>query len=178
MKSEEDVHPLILSDLPHVCPKLTQTAGQYIADAAIFCFHHRGHAQGTMLEVDGHLNRRFVLSAINMTEQIRNTYDMDEAIELGACAVAILVIRNMTGLTVIRARKGVGIDYWLGEDQGDLPFQNTARLEVSGILLGDHGRVTARVKEKLEQVRASEGLLPAYICVVEFGRPMMRVELR
>jgi len=178
MEAEENVHYLVLSELPNACPKLTAAVGQYMADAAALCFHHHGHPEGVVLEVEGHLSRRYALSIIHVTEQIRNTYDMDEAVELGACGVAILVIRDITGLTVIRARKGIGIDYWLGDYQGDLPFQNAARLEVSGILQGDQSRINARVKEKLDQVRTSNSPLPAYICVVEFGRPMMRVELR
>jgi hypothetical protein len=53
-----------------------------------------------------------------------------------------------------------------------------ARLEVSGSRRGDRRRVTARVKEKLAQVRSSQEAFAAYIVVVEFSAPQARVEKR
>jgi hypothetical protein len=53
-----------------------------------------------------------------------------------------------------------------------------ARLEVSGIRRGDRRRVMARLKEKVTQVRSSDGALAAYIVVVEFSAPQARVEKR
>jgi hypothetical protein len=106
---------------------------------------------------------------------MRSTYDWEEAIEMGACGIAILLLRDHTGLTVQRAFKGGGFDYWLGIADDNLPFQNLARLDVSGVLHGDESRIKARVKEKLEQIKPSDGSLSAYIVVVEFSRPLARV---
>jgi hypothetical protein len=85
-------------------------------------------------------------------------------------------MRDQTGLTVQRAFKGGGFDYWLGTVDEDRPFQNLARLEISGIRRGNRRQIAARVKEKSEQVRRSDGALPAYVVVVEFSAPAARVE--
>jgi hypothetical protein len=89
----------------------------------------------------------------------------------------------MTGYTVVqRAVKGTGIDYWLGEEDV-LPFQNMARLEISGILHGEASDVQQRVKEKINQTRRSDmtisgNPLPAFIVVVEFSQPLAQVVRR
>ncbi len=50
------------------------------------------------------------------------------------------------------------------------------RMEVSGILNGDDGLVMKRVREKIRQTDPSDYLgLPAYVIVVEFGRPLAEV---
>ena len=97
------------------------------------------------------------------------------ATEHGAYGIACLLILDLTGLTVIqRSRKGTGFDFWLGDDE-ELPFQNKARLEVSGIRQGDAARVAARVAQKKKQTGRSDGFLPAYVIVVDFGTPLARV---
>jgi hypothetical protein len=53
-----------------------------------------------------------------------------------------------------------------------------ARLKVSGIRRGNSRQITARMKEKLAQVRRSEAALVAYVGVVEFSAPLVRIEKR
>jgi hypothetical protein len=80
-------------------------------------------------------------------------------------------MQNRTGKIVIeRSWKGTGFDYWIGRRQG-LLFQDKARLEVSGILSGDQTNISTRVRQKVQQTKRSDGLLPAYIAIIEFGRP-------
>ena len=52
---------------------------------------------------------------------------------------------------------------------------NQTRLEVSGILDAQYpSRIVQRVKEKMEQTKQSDySALPAYVIVVEFGRPVV-----
>ena len=64
-----------------------------------------------------------------------------------------------------------------GADEGQL-FQNKVRLEVSGIRKGDSSRIKARLKQKKEQTKVSDGQFPAYIIVVEFSTPLSYVEKR
>jgi hypothetical protein len=93
--------------------------------------------------------------------------------------VAILVVRKMTGKTVIeRSKKGTGFDYWIGNVDEDDLFVNKCRLEVSGILEGTDSEIAGRVKKKLSQVRPSDNLGTAYIAVVEFSRPKAQVEMK
>jgi len=113
-----------------------------------------------------------------VTEQIKKTWnDTQEMTEYGASGVAILLILKLTKYTVIeRSRKGTGFDYWLGDKNSLLPFQSSARLEVSGILKGDNTIFNSRVKQKLKQTFPTDSTnLPAYVVVVEFGLPKAKM---
>jgi len=57
-----------------------------------------------------------------------------------------------------------------------LPFQGLMRLEVSGILSGDPSRIKSRTQVKKSQVAPSDQQAPALIAIVEFGRPLTRLE--
>ena len=66
--------------------------------------------------------------------------------------------------------------FWLGSKNFQAPYlQKKARLEVSGILCGTDGVINSRIKLKLKQTERSDGTLPAYIVVVEFGYPKAKV---
>ncbi len=108
---------------------------------------------------------------------------MQEATEEGAVAIAILTIAALTGNVVLeRAAKGTGVDYWLGRDghadEDALPFANTYRLEVSGILSGSASILARRLAAKIVQTGPTDSLCPAYITVVEFGLPRIQVEAK
>jgi hypothetical protein len=50
------------------------------------------------------------------------------------------------------------------------------RLEISGINSGSNNDVDRRVRQKLTQTDRSDSLgLPAYVVVVEFGKPCSQV---
>ena len=149
-----------------------------MADAASVCLADQEHEIDATLRVTGEFRASYLLQRGYVTERMRSTYDPDEATEFGACGVAILVMRDRTGLTVQRAFKGGGFDYWLGTVDNDEPFQNLARLEVSGIRRGDRRQIAARMKAKLAQVRRSASFLVTYVAVVEFSAPEARVAKR
>jgi len=94
-----------------------------------------------------------------------------------AYGVAIILALRLTQTPrVERSAKGTGVDYWVGDgkDRRGI-FQCTARLEVSGILRGDEGKIAARLREKLSQTKRSNSTgLPAYVVIVDFGRPEAR----
>jgi hypothetical protein len=175
---------LDLRDLASGIPALTAALGQVHAESAAVCLEDRGHHEPVDLAVRRTKDRNHVLRWPGVTETMRRAYtDLERTTELGAYGVAILLVRDLTGLTAIRqSRKGTGFDYWLGpEKAGDdqLVFQDTARLEVSGILSGTDSQFAARLKQKLKQTEASdETRLSAYAVVVEFGRPQAEVAKR
>jgi hypothetical protein len=108
---------------------------------------------------------------------MRRAWDDDvEATELGACAIAFLLMAELTPYTVVqRSRRGTGFDYWLGikDNSTRLPFQSSARLEVSGIRKAENeSMIRTRVGQKIKQVESVDRSLPAYIAIVEFSRPM------
>jgi hypothetical protein len=171
---------LDLRELEAGIPALTNSLGRVHAEAAAICLDNQGHQEPVELAVRKVDSPQYVLRWPDLTETMRRAYDdLERATELGACGIAILLVRNHTGLTAIQqSRRGNGFDYWLGPEQtsGELVFQGAARLEVSGILSGTEPQFLTRLKKKLKQTEASDSSgLPAYACVVEFGRPQAEV---
>ena len=164
---------MFLIRLREGCPALTSDVGGSMAEAASICLEDRGHQITVNLHVRGDYNKVFVLHRMSATDQMRRCHnDLQDATEQGAYGVAILAVRELVNLTVVeRSRKGTGFDYWLG-DENDYPFQNKARLEVSGILEGDQSIIDARVKQKIEQTTRSDATrLPSYVAVLEYSQP-------
>jgi hypothetical protein len=173
---------LRLSDLSGGMPALTAAQGKMHSEAASVCLAKCGHAMQTHLLIRDVNNATIRLCRDEVDDTIRLAYaDMPKTTELGAIGIAILLIRRQFSMTVIeQSRKGTGFDYWLGAPgETGLPFQNKARLEVSGILKGDESQFRARVKQKQRQPAPSDGTgLPAYAVVVEFGTPQAEVAQR
>ena len=158
-------------------PAITPNFGMALAEAGGVCLESQNHAQGVQLRVRGYSNRRYPLAWPPITEQIRRCWnDHEVATEHGAIGIAVLLAHKEIGYTVIkRSRKGTGFDYWMGNVSA-YPFQNKARLEISGIREGNDQQVKARVQQKLKQTDRSDGALPAYVIVVEFGQPLAEVQ--
>jgi hypothetical protein len=171
---------LRLDSLAHDYPNIPPEGGAMMAQAAVVCLDHQGHGPGVKLMVDGSYTGEFPLAwSQTVSGAIRRFWrDLEEATEQGAYAVGILLMRALTGYTIIeRSRKGTGFDWWLGNE--DNLFQGKARLEVSGILRGSRKRINARIKARIEQTSQSDDLgYPAYVVVVEFGNPQAMVHKR
>ena len=106
--------------------------------------------------------------------------------EWAAEGITFMMIEAFTPFTVVdqsevdtREGQGTGIDYYLGakenldcEDENDFP-EHLARLEVSGILGPSSSSFSARVTNKIERSKQSDGDgTPAFIIVVDFGPPV------
>lgn len=158
---------------------LSPTVGSTHAEACLVCLNYHKHESGIDLTIQGGKETELLLRwDDDVTEQISRTWnDLPIATEWAACGIAFLVVEALFGYTVVRqSKKGDGFDYWLGkQDKKTLLIQETARLEVSGILNAEtQGIIRARVKQKIEQVK--DGELPAHIIVVEFSRPIAWIE--
>jgi hypothetical protein len=174
------VKRLNLANLQHGLPAITPAYGAVLAEAAAVCLTDQGHTSGTQLEITGDLTESCELFWPEVSEQMRLCWnDLEYSTEQGAYAIALLLVGWLTDFTVIRrSRKGTGYDYLLGyveTSQGDNYLRGMARLEVSGIRSGTTPMVKSRVKLKLEQVKPTDGILPAYIVVVEFSGPLAQV---
>jgi len=168
-----------LEALAEGMPGLTAASGQMLAEAAAVCLEDRKHPPGVRLARAGLMRDDLHVEWTPVDEQSRRCHaDMQEATERGACGVAILVVREATGMVVIeRSKKGTGFDYWLGEkDYDGLPFAETPRLEVSGILNGTKTQIDARIKQKKDQMKPTDHLAAGFVAVVEFGTPVACVE--
>jgi len=159
-------------------PGVSPARGTNHFEAAIVRFYQAGHKPGVILQIKGDFSTSFdVIWAGEVDDQIlRSWNDPEETTEFAACGIAFLLILELTDYTVIkRSRKGTGFDYWLGDkdDMETLPFQDKARLEVSGIREEEkESKIRARAKQKLQQSEKSNTHLPAYAVVVEFGIPL------
>jgi hypothetical protein len=180
--SLHDDEPLDLATLgrPPGMAGLTATAGRFLAEAAAVCLEHCGHREQVELAVVGWKQHTYQMYRSSVDAQMMRTHgDMQESTEHGACAVAILVMKKLTGFEVIeRSVKGTGFDYWVGKNES-FPFRCKTRLEVSGILRGALGEVEQRISRKCRQTeRSDEMKLDALVIVVEFSQPLVRVAKR
>lgn len=178
-----EVVAIHLESLENEIPALTAAMGAVLSEAAAVCLQDRGHTSPVRLHLERMGGPQILLHCSAVNDRMQRTHnDMQRATEHGACGVAILLIRKLHKLTVVeQSKKGTGFDYWLRPDDGDdaLPFQNSARLEVSGILNGTASQFATRVKQKTEQMEVSDSTnLPAYAVVVEFGLPQAEVGKR
>lgn len=180
--SSGQVRSLILAELEKGLPGLTPRWGQFLAEATVVCLACHKHPKGIQMTVKVQTAEAFTTAfdiywEEDVTQQMLDAWhDNQDFTEFGACGVAILLMLELTPFTVIRkGKRGAGVDYWLGHKDAALPFQDAARLEVSGILEGDDSLVNTRVKQKHAQTKRSAGRLPAYVIVVEFRRPLSQV---
>jgi hypothetical protein len=169
----------IFKDIP--ANLLTPSVMNSFAEASVVCLDNQGHKSGVTFEVFGHINENIILSwETEVTPKIKDAWnDLQDATEDGASYLAILIIYHFTSYKVIkRSAKRTGFDYWLGEKEDEqYPFQNKARLEISGILQENKKNpINRRVDVKLIQTKQSDNLkLPAYIVIVEFSKPQSQV---
>lgn len=174
------MHRLNLTHLQDGLPAITPAYGAALAEAASICLTEQGHDPGVQLEITGEFTENCELLWPPVTDQMRLCWnDLEYTTEQGAYAIALLLTEWLTDFTVIRrSRKGTGYDYLLGyadENQGDNYLRGMARLEVSGIRSGNSSLIRTRVKLKQAQVRPTDGVLPAYIVVIEFSHPLAQV---
>ncbi len=155
---------------------LSPRAGGGLAEACAVCMEDRGHASGVKLKVFGTWDDAFHVKWVAVTEKARRSWnDLPYTAEQGGYGLAILLMRELAGLGVVeRSKKGGGFDYWLGE-KNQQPFQNKARLEVTGTLSSNVSQVEYKAKRKLKQTDQSDGKFPAYVVVVEYSAPLSKV---
>lgn len=169
---------IILASLGNGMPGLTNACGVMLAESAAICLEDRNHQTGVELPIRGLKADAFRLEWTAVDDQQRRCYnDLQEATEWGACCIAILLVRELTGKVVLeRSKKGPGFDYWVGQEDDELLFVGKARLEVSGILSGTASTVNSRVAQKRNQIKPSNEIAQAFIAVVEFGNPTAHFE--
>lgn len=177
MTSEKKLH---LAVLESGMPGLTPAWAKVLIEAAAVCLEEKKHTTGVVLTISGLSADAITLEWNGVDDQQRNAHhDLQEATEYGACGLAILLVKQLTGKVVLqRSRKGSGFDYWVGDENssnGDL-FAGKARLEVSGILEGSKNSLNTRVKQKKAQIKPSLHMAPGFVAVTEFSKPIIHVE--
>ena len=170
---------LNLNDLQNSCTLSPVRCAAFV-EAASICLEHLEHQQEIELKVEGDYSNQFLLSWETTNPNTSDSYIIEEAIEDGAYGIAISVIYRLTPYQVIKQSfRGSGFDYWLGEKDNSVLFQEKARLEVSGILKGTTSQINQRLKEKLVQTKKSDNFsLPAFVIIVEFSNPLVKIKVR
>ena len=153
----------------------------YYAEAAAICFEENNFTGQVTLKIEGEQTAQFQFTWERVSQQVKDMHnDLIYETEYGAYCIAFLIIHHLTDYKIIRrSKRKTGFDYWLGDKTAEYPFDDTARLEVSGILKGNAVEIKRRVKEKQEQVKQSDDSgLPAYIIVTEFSKPISKLILK
>jgi len=178
------VRKLTLESLNDNIPIITNEAAGFFKENCMVCFHNQGYTSGVELKtVYKESNTTFAVCwSGNVTKQmLRNYSDLSQAAEHAACAIAFLLIRELTDyVTIEQAAKGKGIDYFLVPKnqnmEDDLIFNHTAGLEVSGILKeSPDNTVDARINGKIKRLKRLKPGLPVVIVVVEFSKPWSKM---
>ena len=178
-------------------PAITAAIGNALAEAGAVCLAANRHQPGVPLIIRGRADRRYRLVwPLPPAQAALGWNDPAEAVEEGAAGIAVLLAnREIGSLAIARSWKGTGFDYLLGDADTrnmseaeravrsewakvleDTSLVPRGRLEVSGILNGSDSQVSARVRHKLEQTNRSDPWgIPAFVIVVEFGRPLAEV---
>jgi hypothetical protein len=174
------VRPLYLKSLQNGIPVIPVEAAGFYQQSCMVCFDNQNHKSGVKLKVQHHDDSTVVFQVFwdgEVTEELRRAYaDLVRTTENGACAIALLIVREITKFTAIeQAVRGTTIDYYLSykEGQDNLLFNYAARLEATGILREDGtNTIDNRLKEKLNRLKPG---LPTLIIVVEFSYPKSKV---
>ncbi len=105
----------------------------------------------------------------------RAWHNDDDATRDGAYSLSLAAVQAELGLVAVRrAETRTGADYYLveagvdGEAGDPAEFENSYRLEVSGVALGSEVDVRRRLRTKLMQLRRGTSNLPACAVVVGF----------
>jgi len=175
------VKKIFLESLGDGIPVIPDEAVGFYKQNCMVCFHSQGHVSGVKLVTyyrDG--NHIFEVCWLgNVTNQLIRAYaELRRATDYAACAIALLLIRELTEFTGIeQSCIGSTIDYYLvPQDRDDiLLFNHAARLEVSGILKeNENNTVDNRIAAKIRRLKG-ESSLPAFIVIVEFSKPWSKM---
>ena len=98
---------------------ITPEAVGFYKENCMVCFNHNGHSSGLTLRVEGINEKRVFKISWNgdVTDAIIRAYgDLKRATDNAACAIALLLVRELTNFTAIeQAYIGTTIDYYLAQ---------------------------------------------------------------
>ncbi|MDR1201838.1 MAG: hypothetical protein LBL58_09460 [Tannerellaceae bacterium] len=156
-------------------PGLDPISANYCYVACMVCLHRNNHSDGVLLDLKGDIVATIILQWEDyFNDQIDRAWkDQEYTTEHAAICISAMLVKECTDYTIIeRSRKHTGFDYWLGKEN-DIPFQKSARLEISGIFQEtEQNNVEKRFQIKKKQTEQSDKLqLPAYISIIEFSQP-------
>lgn len=96
-----DIPQLDLASLENGFPCITPAEGRRLAEAGAVCLERQGHTHACRLAVTGILSTICELKWPSVHDQMRRSFDLQEATERGACGVAILLVKQFTDYHVV-----------------------------------------------------------------------------
>lgn len=181
MSSTPSDEPRVLR-LGHPRPpwRLSVSSVNAWAEAAAICLNECSHGAGVTMSVVGIPQTTEVLLDVpEVDESMRRTHrNLKPAAEKGAEAVVASLIHDLTDdIFIEQAVDHTGIDYWIARRDDAPLFQNTTRIEISGILRESASNtVEYRIRKKRERLDKYPDEWPAKIAVVEFSAPKAVME--
>jgi hypothetical protein len=190
------VRGITLEHLAQRAPGMPWGMAEHYQHSCMICLNDHHHISGVQMDV--HFLEELTTFSVYwqgaVTEAMRRWLrDQNKSVDLGACAIALLLIPELLPLMPVeQSETGDGVDYYLAEvseDAGDndLIFNTgyAAHLEISGIHSETStNTIDARIADKRRRLRAIRSGsasrtrdLPTYVCVVEFSRPTTKVVL-
>jgi hypothetical protein len=169
---------LQLWELADATPGMTASHGASLGEAAAVCLESQLHQTGVSLRVEQPIETSAEIRWRALQIGAHQCHTADRATEDGACGIAILLARELTGQVVLfRSIKKEFCDYWLGPRDYDTEkgLKGMSRIEVSGIRSGTSG-FWRRCEAKREQIKSLKHPSDKYISVVEFSTPMAVLE--
>jgi hypothetical protein len=166
---------------------LTPPIAASYAEAAAVCLSRHHQPPATLLvTADTREDSHYQVAWSSPTaRQLQAWGHPDDATRDGAYCIALAAIEQHLGLVALgRVPRGGGADYYVGPPgsevnpvDGLLDLEQAFRLEVSGIdRAGGEARLLGRVREKVEQARNGQSILPAIAGVTAFD--LLRVIFR
>lgn len=150
-------------------------------ESCMVALHQYSHKTGVGLAV---INGKSGFNAViqwtdTVTAQLLKAHaEPSVYVEEGACALALLLIREITPYTAVeQAIIGTTVDYYLANQPVDdtLIFNNSVRLEVSGLAKETEGNtVDGRIKQKIRRLKEAKGD-KTFIVIVEFEHPSSKI---
>ncbi len=169
-----------LNDLDKCC-KLSKARCDSFGEAAAVCLEKFGHFSGIELKIFGDHTGTAILYWDELNQKSYDSWlNLEEAVEDAAYGIAMLVVWNLTPFQIIRqSRKGSKVDFWCCEKESNFLFQNSIKLEVSGILKGSIGQVNYRIKQKLRRAIENKDEEATIIVVIaEFSKPIAKTKIQ
>lgn len=164
--------------------QLSSGKAKMLMESCVWSLWHCDHENGVKLTLD-YEDKHYSYSVIWKDNEIdrdaiMRSYNQNDATEYGAEAIAILMSLDRTNYdSVNRAVTSTGIDYWLGykNKNPNNPFEQAARLEISGIIAETSSNsINRRLKEKLDQTCPTHHTgLPVFVVIVEFSNPKAKM---
>ncbi|MBK8565832.1 MAG: hypothetical protein IPN76_21440 [Saprospiraceae bacterium] len=161
---------------------LSKNVGAFLAEAAIVCLHLNGHQNGALLKVTGayQLDFQLIWKDDPDSDTLKNWRDLNETVEYGASAIALLLIDELTEFTFSTRAVQLGLaDYMLSKKGSSFGFEDenpAAYLEVSGILNESPvNTIDMRLNIKEKKLGNKSENAPIFIVIAEFSAPKAKI---